>query len=205
MPPWIYNPEPYTYSGLTFDELPDGARKYLNDCHLAPPTEYNAEVIQNRRKLRARELFRTLEGVNIALVEKFRELRYLAKREATLPTQEEHQSIAQRREEIVLEVLYILFPERRAHLDHFMIEFDALVWLDVRAREGTPDEATLEEQHAYRDGCCEPILKYTLDALVALNDAVAERDLLASGWGSGCAGVDRKIKEIETQPEKGVM
>jgi len=177
MPSPFYDPPPYTYSTFAFEQLPFLAQKFLLERGLAPSWEYNTDVVENTRIEHAHKLFRTLEGVHIALVERRREL--VALHEQEEHTEEPSEEVEERLAEIAHEVGNVLLPEWRSHLDDFMREFDALIWLDVVAREDTPDAPSLLEQQKYRNLKCDPIIQHAIDAVVALDEAVKKKDRLA--------------------------
>jgi len=172
MPYPTYDPPPYTYGNSSFEHLPFPAQKFLTERGLAPSWEYNAEIVEDHRAERTDRLFRSLEGVHIALVQQHQMLVALSKQ----TNGELSEELEQREAEIEHIVGNVLMPERRSHLDVFMAEFDALIWLDVVAREGTPNAPSPPVQEEYRHLKCTPVLKYAADALVALDEAV-EREL----------------------------
>lgn len=178
MPSPFYEPPPYTYCNFAFEHLPFQAQKFLTERGLAPSWEYDADVVEATRTERAHKLFRTLEGVHIALVERRREVIVLHEQEGHTEG-EPSEELKERLAEIAHEVGNVLLPEWRSHMDDFMREFDALIWVDVVAREDTPDACSLLEQQKYRNLKCDPIIRHAINAVVVLDEAVKMKDRLA--------------------------
>ncbi|KIJ68075.1 hypothetical protein HYDPIDRAFT_83455 [Hydnomerulius pinastri MD-312] len=176
LPPFsvpVYQPAPYTYAGLEFQQLPIIAQHYLADvARLMPPVAYNPDPdsIPNQRWFLAEALFRSLRGIDIALVHKRLEA-YQASREAELsPSLSVIEDASKKDEKRIFEVLGVLMPERQRTLDEFVLKFDALVWLDAEGHE----HFTRENWQAFRDSLLTPILESTGRQLQKLDEAIAK-------------------------------
>ncbi|EGO00472.1 hypothetical protein SERLA73DRAFT_181080 [Serpula lacrymans var. lacrymans S7.3] len=172
--PPIYEPHAYAYAGLAFSQLPTIAQHYLTTvARLMPPAAYDPSAIHEERSRLSLSLFRSLQGIDIAMVEKRQEAYSIAKLGDTSPTHEWYETALQKDQERLHEVFNVLLPERERTLDEFMIKFDALVWLDVDGHE----DFSLEQWQEHRNNLSTPILNYTGQALVALDSAVSKKNV----------------------------
>ncbi|KDQ54288.1 hypothetical protein JAAARDRAFT_38446 [Jaapia argillacea MUCL 33604] len=173
----IYQPSPYSYSGLKLHELPLLAQHYLETIE-TPHSALDVSFIQSKISELSVALFRSLQGVDIAMVERRHEARMISDRVQRSPTKatfERATHLAVRRdEERIGEILNVLLPERQSILDEFMIKFDTLVWLQMEGR-GEGENLSVEKQMQDRDRMCAPVLEYTHQALLALDKDVMEK------------------------------
>jgi hypothetical protein len=178
MPNWT--PLPYAFSDLSFKELPREAQNFLSQHNLYPPLDYHTDAINLIRQHRASKLYRTVEGVHGAIVMKRRELASMNPHDIPwdeLDTLEEtpcHPS--DRCKYLLQQVVTILYPELCDHLNDFMLDMDALVWLDVSVRHETPDAVPPELVDEYRTSKSQPILDASFDALAQLDADVFRVD-----------------------------
>jgi len=77
---------------------------------------------------------------------------------------------------LLLEVVTVLYPELCDHLNDFMLDMDALVWLDMYVRQGTPDAVPSELVQEYRTLKSQPVLDASFDALAQLDADVFRLD-----------------------------
>lgn len=176
-----YLPPPYTFSDLSFDELPHLAKHFLGDVlAIAPPHASSPEQIESEMSRLCGELCRMLEGNTMALVQ--------ARRNADLASIDDVPSspvdIKVGNARRVLEVLGVLLPERERLMDEFVGRFDALVWLELSRLGGK--RLSVENQRQYRDE--HPLFRDTLqrtkDILVNLDREVALLDEVRRGPSS---------------------
>ncbi|KAH7923158.1 hypothetical protein BV22DRAFT_1093424 [Leucogyrophana mollusca] len=176
----IYVPSPYAFTGLSFLELPPLVQHYLtNVARLVPSGNCDVDALQDERSRLSLALFRGLQGVDIALVDKRHEA-YAAFRESAgniSPSAAWFEIAAKQDEERIKEILGVLLPERQRILDEFMLKFDSLVWLDTEGHE----DFGVNDWQAYRDSLCEPVLDYTHRALRALDEAVTKKNMENGG------------------------
>lgn len=168
----IYEPSPYVFSGLTLDQLPLLARYYLADiAEVLPPALYEPELLAARRSQLALALFRSLQGVDMALVERRQDARRTAAQRPDETVEQWRQRTEEQDRERIETVVDVLLPERQILLDEFMIKLDTLVWVEMEGQTGS-SRRSVQEQQVYRDEICAPILEYTNKALIALDEAV---------------------------------
>jgi hypothetical protein len=178
MPNW--SPVPYTFSDLPFEELPREAQNFLTQNDLFPVMDYHTDIVNLMREHRASKLSRTLEGVHGAIVMRRREL--ASTNPADIPW-DELDTLGEspcdpkdRCKFLLLEVVTVLYPELCDHLNDFMLDMDALVWLDVYVRQGTPDTVPPELVQEYRTSKSQPVLDASFDALAQLDADVFRLD-----------------------------
>ncbi|EIW83106.1 hypothetical protein CONPUDRAFT_152147 [Coniophora puteana RWD-64-598 SS2] len=162
LPP-VYDPEPYTFTGLHLQELPHFCQHYLADvAQLLPPRMLAPDAVKHERHRLVFSLFRSLEGTSISLIEK----RYDAARdqELNLPPTVAAEKNATRLQEIVC----ILLPERQRLLDEFLLKFDALLWIDVECRK----DCGANDWKTYRDSLVSRVLKMVDERLIELDISV---------------------------------
>lgn len=188
MPVPVYELPPYMFSGLSFADLPQRAREFLSSPSLATPElVHDQEIVNSKLTYLSHKLMRSCTGVHVSLVHLRREVASLAAdaskrlKDAAVPGwalvhAQPEPELSEKRVQIAGEVLTLL-PEWRAHLDEFMEDLDALVWFDVHARLGTPDEVTPEVELLYRESRAQPILRATIEALLALDAAAVKADI----------------------------
>ena len=178
MPNWI--PLPYTFSDYSFEELPMQAQAFLSDNNLYPTVKYHTDTVNQFRQQRASKLYRTLEGVHGAIVMRRRELASMDPDDIPwddLDTVGESPCDPEDRcRYLLLEVVTILYPELCDHLNDFMLDMDALVWLDVYVRHGTPDAVPPELLCEYRMSKSQPVLDASFNALAQLDADVFRVD-----------------------------
>jgi len=212
----VYEPAPYAYCGRAFHELPPLAQHYLSEVAcLMPPATHSPSAIEDERSRLALSLFRALQGIDIALVDKRYEAYHVAREAQASPTTQWFHSALRKDEERLQEVVGVLLPERQRTLDEFMIKFDALVWLDGEGRE----QFSHAEWQAHRDTLCAPILDYTRRALIALDESVMKKTIELQensqaqpdpyrylNWEKVQtdteAKVERRFREIRNSPER---
>ncbi|KAF9241858.1 hypothetical protein BU15DRAFT_60754 [Melanogaster broomeanus] len=162
----VYQPSPYTYVGREFNQLPIVAQHYLAAvAQLMPPIAYNPdpEAIPNQRWFLAEALFRALQGIDIALVNRRLEAHH-ASREALLsPSSVDFEEAAKQEKRRISE-------SDNGTLDEFVLKFDALVWLDVDGHEAF----TQEDWQAFRDALLTPIMDETGRALRRHDEAMVK-------------------------------
>jgi hypothetical protein len=164
----IYEPSPYALWGLRFDELPVACQEYLTSIQFQ--TTIPLSLIAQHRRLIAEEFWRSIQGVDMALVAKFIEARQLA----AVPCHKHHspehyKTIVERDQSRVEEVVNVLLPERQRHYDRFMDKFDALLWLETWLtvnKEGI----SKKEEIKRRDMLCTPILEHASETLRSLGE-----------------------------------
>lgn len=178
LPPFsvpVYEPLPYTLSGLTFLQLPPPTQRYLVMVKLVPPHAPDLNTIEDERSRISLALFRSLKGTDIALVELRHETVAMSREleAGASPSAARYAAAVQRQETRLKEVLGVLLPERELLFNEYLIKFDALIWLDQEGRENY----TLEDWQRHRDARLRPILDYTSRALVALDESVTKRTM----------------------------
>ena len=175
-----WSPLPYAFSDLSFESLPKEAQNFLATHDLYPPKNYDTETVNYIRQYRARKLYRTIEGVQGAIVMKRRELASMNPNDIPwdeLDTLEETPCSPKNScKYLLLEVVTILYPELCDHLNDFMLDMDALVWLDVYVRLGTPDAVHPKLVDEYRTLKSQPVLDASFNALVQLDADVLRVD-----------------------------
>jgi len=174
----------FNLSGLTFDELPENARKFLVGTGLFPNEFANLEIffqaLLEVRRARRDRLERTLEGVNRAIVKEM-----LASHERS-----EDESIDESCRAVLSGVLQ---PEWREHLDQYVEEIDALIWLDMTARAESTNQLTLEQYMVERQDDVERMVEFALRCLQKTFDKVKRemqaewimREMLEAGEAQG--------------------
>ncbi|KIK05157.1 hypothetical protein K443DRAFT_366828 [Laccaria amethystina LaAM-08-1] len=119
--PGVYNKPTYTYSGLSFDELPAAARQFLDvELELTPPT-YGAcdkQKIYDLHLVHMEKLWSTIDSVYTKIVTLRQTVAGMSENDLA------HVDV------IVHDLKEVLIPEWQAHLDRFFVEFDALVWVE---------------------------------------------------------------------------
>ncbi|KAI0058709.1 hypothetical protein BV25DRAFT_1829689 [Artomyces pyxidatus] len=201
----IYQAAPYSFSGLAFTELPCIVQLYLaNTAHVTPPTSTipDADDFARLRSQLASTVFRALQGIDIALVEKRREARQFAHKAKV--TVEELADARAKDEERVLYIMDVLLPERAVVLDEFIAKLDGLVWLELEAAYAKEGRDTLEAQQQYRTETINAPLDYIHRALVALDDAVIQRDEEARTPVDGVARVPWRNSVSSAELDKSI-
>ena len=116
--PGVYNKPTYTYSSLSFDELPAAARQFLVEFKLTP-SNYGAcdkQKIYDLHLTHMGKLWSTMHSVYTKIVT-------LGQAVAGMSSDDlDHVHV-------IVHDLKVLIPEWHAHLGQFFAEFDALVWV----------------------------------------------------------------------------
>ncbi|EDR00166.1 uncharacterized protein LACBIDRAFT_334401 [Laccaria bicolor S238N-H82] len=159
--PGLYTKPTYTYSGLSFDELPAAAREFLVELELTPPN-YGAcdkQKFYDLHLAHMEKLWSTIHSVYTKIV---------TLRQAVAGMTEDdldHVDV------IVHNLKEVLIPEWHAHLDRFFAEFDALIWVEehkLGMEDGARDSAV--------DQIMVSVIKRFDDYYEALTEAQAKRE-----------------------------
>jgi hypothetical protein len=166
----VYEPLPYTLSGLKFSQLPMHTQRYLlNIAKSAPPHKLKMNFISDQRSIISLALSTNLKWNDVVLVNMRHEAIIMARNlQRGIPSRasvKRHLAAQNRRLQTVFGTL---LPERELIFNEFMIKFDALVWLDQEGRENY----TPRDWQRYRDTLLKPILDHTSERLVARDEYV---------------------------------
>ncbi|KAG1870255.1 hypothetical protein DFJ58DRAFT_765319 [Suillus subalutaceus] len=166
----VYEPLPYSLSGLSFTQLPMCTQHYLLEiAKLVPPHAHKVNSILDERSIISLALYINLLGNDITLVNLRHETITMARDlERGIPPQASAQWHLAMQNGRLQTVLGTLLPERELIFNEFMIKFDALVWLDQEGRENY----TPEDWQRYRNALLKPILDHTSERLVARDECV---------------------------------
>ncbi|KIK46757.1 hypothetical protein CY34DRAFT_800103 [Suillus luteus UH-Slu-Lm8-n1] len=175
MIPPVYQPLPYALSGLSYTQLPISTQQYLQNAKLVPPHAPDVNFISAERLSISTALFSNLIMNDLNLVKSRLATIAMARNLAIgIPSEAKLQRHVAAQERRLQYVFGNVLPKRELILDAFMIQFDALVWLDQQGRE----HYTPEDWQSYRDALLKPILDNTSERLVALYKVVRTRPVL---------------------------
>ncbi|KAF9526904.1 hypothetical protein CPB83DRAFT_857176 [Crepidotus variabilis] len=139
-----------------FEELPESIQRFLLTTGLYPKQFQNIQAffkaLLETRTARRHRLERTLEGVSKSIV---REMLASHFRTGNSTLDEQCKPVLRD----------VLQPEWRDHLDSYVEEIDALIWLDMTARENTPEQPSWEQYMTERRGDIESMVDFALQCL----------------------------------------
>jgi len=154
---------PFNLTGKSFGELPEATRRFLVEMELYPAEFANVkeffQALLDIRCKRLEKLERTLEGVNRAIV------REILASHARMG----NHAMDDTSRRVLGEVLQ---PEWRGHLDQYVEEIDALIWLDMTARAECTPRPTYEQYMRERAETVEGMTEFALRCLQNALDKV---------------------------------
>ncbi|CAA7271367.1 unnamed protein product [Cyclocybe aegerita] len=182
----FYHAEPYTFIGKAFDELPEAAQKFLVKMGLWPMDEetFDREEFFERvytiREARRDRLERTLEGVSRAIAKEM----LVRADEGPASATNVHgggegpasgaatPGLAPSARENVVGVL--LYPEWQEHLEAYVEEIDALIWVDMRLRLGAEPSLSVKGYLREREEDVERMTEFAVQCLQRTFERVKE-------------------------------
>ncbi|CAA7271350.1 unnamed protein product [Cyclocybe aegerita] len=199
----FYHAEPYIFTGKTFEELSEAAQKFLTKTGLWPMDEetFEREEFFERlykiREARRDRLERTLEGVSRAIAKE------MLVRADEVPASATNINAGgegpasgtatpglapSTRENIVGGFLY---PEWQEHLEAYVEEIDALIWVDMHLRLGVEPSLSVKGYLRERKEDVERMTEFAVQCLQRTFERVKEE--------RGAAWLMKKITEGKTE------
>jgi len=175
---------PFQYAGLSFEELPRVAQKFLADNIERFPSNLSQEELGKYfkklldfRGAQQRRLARTLEGVHRAIVSGMIKSRTKEQTETDDPADTLRE---------------VLIPEWRSHMHDYVDRIDALIWFEMEMRKDTAFELGAQDYIQERKDDVERMITFVVQSLQVINDTV-KREMLA----------ERLLTQFELNAEEG--
>lgn len=161
-----YVPDAYSFTGLCFTELPLAARQYLSESlRITFPNNAPSSLLLAAHEALRQRLLRALVPSSEALVSiKLEALN--SRRESSISVSRSIDEITKVNADRLRKVLCEILPERETILSSFVLQFDALIWLEL---EGQNPPQFVDAQQAHRDERLQRVLSDVDLALVRLD------------------------------------